>query len=349
MQLDSVRELKALLTQAVLAPMTAATSVRALSLSAGPIDARGALRNIALGVAQKGGTDFRLAVRLQRREMESSPHLDLITKQAKGEVDVRYVGRIQKVAKPAKLPASALNSLRVIVSATPWYQKRNRPLRIGSSVGHFKITAGTLGCFVRRRSDGEVLILSNNHVLANENDAKAGDAILQPGTIDGGTKAKDAVGKLAEFVKLKSAGTNLVDAAVASLKRGMKYDHKTLGDLGDLAGLGPAFLDAGAAVGKAGRTTGTTRGKVTAFELDNVVVGYDIGNLRFDDQIEVEGADDGPFCRGGDSGSLIVDADNKAVALLFAGGDFGGTNGQGLTYGNPIRRVLDALKVDLLY
>jgi len=33
------------------------------------------------------------------------------------------------------------------------------------------------------------------------------------------------------------------------------------------------------------------------FELDNVVVGYDIGNLRFDNQIEIEGADDGPSAR----------------------------------------------------
>jgi hypothetical protein len=37
--------------------------------------------------------------------------------------------------------------------------------------------------------------------------------------------------------------------------------------------------------------------------------------------------DAGPFSRGGDSGSLVVDADNKAVALLFAGGDQGGANG----------------------
>jgi hypothetical protein len=37
-----------------------------------------------------------------------------------------------------------------------------------------------------------------------------------------------------------------------------------------------------------------------------------------------------------------------AVALLFAGTDFGGTNDQGLTYANPLRAVLDALKVDLV-
>ena len=87
---------------------------------------------------------------------------------------------------------------------------------------------------------------------------------------------------------------------------------------------------------------------MSAFELDNVVVGFGIGVLKFDSQVEIEGADSGPFSQGGDSGSLIVDAGHRAVALLFAGSDLGGSNGQGLTYANPIRAVLDALKVDFL-
>jgi len=44
-----------------------------------------------------------------------------------------------------------------------------------------------------------------------------------------------------------------------------------------------------------------------------------------------------------------VDEELKAVALLFAGGDQGGSNGQGLTYANPIQTVLDTLKVDLAF
>jgi len=52
-------------------------------------------------------------------------------------------------------------------------------------------------------------------------------------------------------------------------------------------------------------------------------------------------------CRaGGDTGSLIVNAERCAVALLFAGSDHGGANGQGLTYANPIHTVLDALKIE---
>jgi hypothetical protein len=137
---------------------------------------------------------------------------------------------------------------------------------------------------------------------------------------------------------------------VAALDAGIKFNARSLAGLGgSLAGVGEPFLDDGTPVAKVGRTTATTRGKVTAFELDNVYVNYDIGNLRFDNQIEIEGDGNDPFSQGGDSGSLIVDADRKAVALLFAGGDVGGSNGKGLTYANPIDAILKALKIELLF
>ena len=56
----------------------------------------------------------------------------------------------------------------------------------GVSIGHYKVTAGTLGTIVKDRTTSELFILSNNHVLANCNDSVPGDAILQPGSIDGG-------------------------------------------------------------------------------------------------------------------------------------------------------------------
>lgn len=49
-----------------------------------------------------------------------------------------------------------------------------------------------------------------------------------------------------------------------------------------------------------------------------------------------------------DQGIDMVGKGKRGVALLFAGSDQGGANGQGLTYANPLRSVLDALKVDLV-
>lgn len=329
MELDSVRELKqSLIVSAVRAVEGAAGprhfGVAASRRSSAPIR-RGA---IALGASLKRGADFSLAVRVQQQGLEKSDLVENIRTKARGEVDVRYVGRVSK-------------------RATPWHQRQNRPLLIGGCIGHFKITAGTLGCFVRTVA-GKVMILSNNHVLANENAARKGDAILQPGPDDGGSKPGSVVAKLHAFITLKRRGTNLLDCAVAILEDGLSFDPRTLRGLGKLSGTAELTPDS-IRVAKVGRTTGKTRGRITAFELDNLVVSYDIGNLRFDNQIEIEGSGDRSFSDGGDSGSVIVNPDGKAVALLFAGSEEGGRNGKGLTYATPLHAVLSTLGVTLVF
>ncbi|MBZ0286629.1 MAG: S1 family peptidase [Anaerolineae bacterium] len=76
----------------------------------------------------------------------------------------------------------------------------------GVSIGHFKITAGTLGTIVTDTSTGEKLILSNNHVMANSNMASLGDPILQPGPTDGGHNPGDMVARLERFVQIHFIG-----------------------------------------------------------------------------------------------------------------------------------------------
>ena len=329
MKLDSARELKQTITARLLSQIETTIATRS-SFGRPTVPLRRATEpppSLALGVAPSG-RGYRLAVRVQKRAFQQSRELDFITKRARGEVDLRYVGRISK-------------------RATPWYQLRQRPLLAGCSIGHFAVTAGTLGCFVRVRDRSSVFVLSNNHVLANENRGKRGDAIVQPGVYDGGSVTDDVIATLGDFARLQKAEPNLIDCALGEIANGIEFNATKLRGLGKLAGLGEPFLDAGAAVSKLGRTTGVTDGKVTAFEMDNVVVGYDIGDLRFDNQVEIESSEDGPFSDGGDSGSLIVDAEKHGVALLFAGSDQGGSNGQGLTYANPLRAVLDALEVEL--
>ncbi|MBZ0293442.1 MAG: S1 family peptidase [Anaerolineae bacterium] len=89
--------------------------------------------------------------------------------------------------------------------ATP--RDRFRPtIPSGVSIGHYKITAGTLGTIVTDRISGEKLILSNNHVLANSNSAEIGDPILQPGPTDGGQNPADTVARLERFVRIRFPG-----------------------------------------------------------------------------------------------------------------------------------------------
>jgi hypothetical protein len=338
----------------------------ALAVGAKPFDALPAVqRSIALGVARHQNT-YRLAIRVQRQQLLKSPLVDKLVAEAKGEADVRLIGRIDKRggSRRASLPAPAAVRTRrvssgsrqrmiaVAAAVAPWFRQNQRPLLIGASVGHVDVTAGTIGAFVTR--GGKRCLLSNNHVLANEDLANPGDTIIQRGAFDGGKPASDAIGTLLTAVRLKPGGANFVDAAVAEIDEDIDFDINRLRELiggadRRLAGLGPEFLDEGQVVHKVGRTTGPTTGRVTAFDIDNVVVNYDIGNLRFDSQIEIEGTEDKAFSDGGDSGSLIVNGDMLAVALLFAGGDSGGSNGLGLTYANPIHRVLKDLKATLLF
>jgi S1-C subfamily serine protease len=294
--------------------------------------ARAIHRTLALGVAPGGQVGYRVAVRIQRREV-SHETIETIRRRAAGEIDVRYVGRIVKAA----------------AIAPDWTRARIRPMRIGLSVGHHAITAGTLGGFLRPATEepndsSALYLLSNNHVLADENRAQVGDVILQPGSYDGGVQPDDRVATLESFVPVEPEAVNTVDCAMARVDDDVAVDVARLGDDAVLAGVTDLVESGEDRVTKTGRTTGLTEGRVTAFELDNVVVGYDRGNLRFDNQLEIESATDAPFSQGGDSGSLIVTAsDRLAAGLLFAGSDQGGRGDAGLTYANPITAVTDAL------
>src|SRR2546422_1198252 len=84
---------------------------------------------------------------------------------------------------------------------------RWRPAPGGVSVGHVRITAGTLGAVVR--AGGRRVVLSNNHVLAASNNARIGDLILQPGPADSGTR-EDAIATLERFVEIRF-GQSTVD------------------------------------------------------------------------------------------------------------------------------------------
>jgi S1-C subfamily serine protease len=200
-------------------------------------------------------------------------------------------------------------------------KQRFRPAMGGFSVGHYKITAGTIATCVYDVAPfpgipSRYYILSNNHVLANSNNARIGDPILQPGPYDGGTVPGDVIARLFRFVPIKfktptSAPINYVDAAIAegdfhNLNReiywiGYVQQVNSIPKVGDI-------------VEKTGRTTNFTTGKITAIDA-TVDVNYGGGLVaRFGKQIITTA-----MSAGGDSGSLVCDIKEGAVGLLFAG------------------------------
>ncbi|UCD98570.1 MAG: hypothetical protein JSV42_16705 [Chloroflexota bacterium] len=247
---------------------------------------------------------------------------------------------------------------------------RWRPAPGGVSIGHYKVTAGTLGAVARDRNTGKRLILSNNHVIANSNDAAPGDQILQPGPIDGGSRDSDTIAFLDRFCpiqftlepstceiadtyaqlgnflaaligskhrlqsqKFNPQAVNLVDAAVAKPVNDDDVLDEIL-EIGEINGIAEGSL--GMSIRKSGRTTSFTTGQINLINA-TVDVSYGGGRTaRFENQLV-----SGPISQGGDSGSLLVAGDSqRAVGLLF-----GGSNQS--TIFNPIQAVLDCLEVDI--
>jgi len=258
------------------------------------------------------------------------------------------------IASAAGVSAAAAGEVPVtvvptgLIDAQP-HRFRMRPAPGGISVGHYKITAGTFGCLSRGRTaprSSRLMILSNNHVLANSNAANINDCIAQPGPADGGKCPADQVAVLESFVRILFGGaTNYVDCAT-----GWAWSDRVRKELMYLSGSTPVYFGVsstpiapavGMTVGKTGRTTQLTQGRITAVGVA-VNVNYGAaGVAHFKDQMAIQ-RPGGTFSAGGDSGSLIWTYDNarRPVGLLFAGG--GGT-----TFANRITRVLDALQINL--
>ena len=258
-----------------------------------------------------------------------------------------------------------VGDIRAQISRT----SRHRPAPGGISLGHTRVTAGTFGCVVRDRATGAALLLSNNHVLADCNRGQPGDAILQPGTADGGREPEDVIAALDRFGEIQFTrqpatcplaswfvravnalaawggfhhrleawredplAVNRIDAAVAR----PNDEDDVLADvleIGPISGTRPAEL--GLRVRKCGRSSGLTTGEISVLET-TITVGYGDSTARFGGQIVTT-----PMSRSGDSGSVLVEAGgHRAVGLLFAGSDLA-------TIYNPIDDVLRALAVEL--
>ncbi|MEN5075953.1 hypothetical protein ABE437_19205 [Isoptericola cucumis] len=295
---------------------------------------------LSLGLAPQSGGGYGIAVRYRLGVPTARAFVRRVTAEVGPQVDVRRTGRIRTLegkARPRPPVATALAAGET---------DRVRPLRPGVSIAHVDVTAGTLGAFVARADEPDArYVLSNFHVLAGSPSAQEGDVVLQPGPADGGRDPADRVGTLSQVAPLAPGEPATVDAALALLDDGVGTDPAY--PVGRVTTTAEAV--GRESVAKIGRTTALTAGTVTAIELDDVVVGYgdELGVLSFDGQIEVESTGEGPFSRGGDSGSLVYREDGVALGLLFAGSETGGTNGTGLTYCNPIDAVLATLGVTL--
>jgi hypothetical protein len=248
-------------------------------------------------------------------------------------VDVEESGVFRSLLKrPAQRSKSG------VVMPNP--RVRHRPAKPGCSIG-FRIAgdafvmAGTFGALVK--TTRAIYVLSNNHVLADENRLPLQSPIYQPALMDKGRISQDKLAELTRFVRLRSDRYNQVDAAIATplVKTSVARDVLHIG-----APHGTAVAALDMMVHKFGRTSSYTLGRITSIDTD-VTVEYETAEFTFEHQIIIRGSGASMFSDSGDSGSIILERDtNAAVGLLFGGSP-------SYTIANHIAKVLQSLRVKM--
>jgi len=266
---------------------------------------------------------------------------DLIPDMINGiPVDVVEIGNVHALIESARETVDAPRPIKPRSTT-----KRYRPLEAGTSATHYQSTACTLNGLWREKSTGKLLIASNNHCFGRENNAKLGDAILQPSPYDGGIYPDDKVGEFYKCVEIKFGDFkcsirnffhrfyrkmrshelffNKVDIAFATLGC-PKPCQKTCDPInvkcaakiyGIGLPIGKRLPDLNQQVQKVGRTTGKTIGTVVSTSWTGTV-RYSRGTATFIDCILVSGKN---FSLGGDSGSPVLDLNGNYIGALFAG------------------------------
>lgn len=287
---------------------------------------------ISLTKSQLGNRDIDAVIAIQNRhtdELLSKPGVigTATTMLPDGGYAVKILA---KDAAAIKGLPQFLENAPVVVEVTGeiralTFSDRYRPVTMGVSGGNINdrtkkgvyiyCSGGTIGAVVYK--SGKSYFLSNNHVFARENKAAIGEDIVQPGLIEVNCSqiTNDVVADLSQFVTItfKRNANNKVDAAIAEIRPTISYTPATE------CGYTPSSTivsnpSIGLQVKKCGRTTEYTEGQVTGVNV-TVLISYSSGTARFVNQIQFSDMSD-----SGDSGSLIVTkADNKPVALLFAG------------------------------
>ena len=228
------------------------------------------------------------------------------------------------------MKSKRLEALSLALEMRPKKEERVgkwRPIPGGVSIGHYLVTAGTNAVRVWGVGKKE-LLLSNAHVFAPHwLGAEIGDPVLQPGPYDGGELGADECGVVYDFIPITFTGINYADAALVEPKADVRGDILDIGEVN-----GVANAEKGMKIKKSGRTCGYREGEVIDTGVA-VKVLYEDRIAIFYDQIITS-----PIVEPGDSGSLAVSKDNKAVGLFFAGSDEE-------SVASPIKYIIRALNI----
>lgn len=246
----------------------------------------------------------------------------------------------------------------------------HRPLKAGIAISTDSTSYGTLGWF-GKLTDGTVVMLTNKHVLYDETNVTdtrklktAQPQVGDPSTCCCCTCGSDnVIGESIVGVRdISPPSDTSVDCAIAKVNADvasnivLRITNDATTEVLSVRGTATAVV--GDAVKKIGARSGFTKGSVVHIGDIAVTAATDAGGttiairrgqvLIIPDATETyqvkEGVCKFAFSNSGDSGAVILNADNKIIALNW-GGDRT-TNVVGITIACHIQNVLDKLSAN---
>jgi hypothetical protein len=320
--------------------------------------------HVSVGLKEKNGrvTD-QLCVRVYVSEKKSKEEVstaELIPAEIHGiPTDVNTVGQFE-----FQLDNTLYRPIKGGIQIT------NRIVDINAAGTGRQISRGTLGCVAIDNTDNAPVVLSNWHVLY-ANTGADGENVFQPAptTLPPVTalqlpfRPPDDTDKIG--VNRRSKITNKVDGAIAAIDVsscchccGIHYSNEINGL--SVAGrpakntiVGDQVVVSGMTVFKVGQQTLRTEGVVIDDNHPSFSITLGGTSYTFAGQIAIQHIDPTKmFSDHGDSGSAVINLDNKIVGLIFAGGKNVTVKGAlrpFVSIANHIGDVLSALNIRIDY
>jgi len=249
-------------------------------------------------------------------------------------------------------------------------QVTNRIIDVNDAGTNTQISRGTLGCIAIDNTDNAPVMLSNWHVLC-ANTGKNGDKVFQPAPtslppvslLDLPLPPADDTDKIG--IVRRNKVNDKVDAAIASVDVsscchccGIHYTNEINGL--SVAGrpprntiVGDERAVSGMTVFKVGQSTLRTEGVVVDDNHPSFSITREGSTYSFTGQIAIRNVDNSlPFSNHGDSGSVVINLENKIVGLIFAAGrnvPVHGVQQPFVSIANHIGDVLTALNIRIKY
>lgn len=230
---------------------------------------------------------------------------------------------------PDEIHGVKTDVLTVTIDTPQADTSKYRPIKGGIQIGNGSGEVGTLGCLARRNAGGDVVVVSNHHVLLAGDVTVADD--VDVGQPDYSACCCCGCNKIGKVLDGDIGG--LVDCAIASVDSDVERVHQ-IAEIGAVAGTDTAVV--GDVVRKRGRTSGLTSGSV----IDVSYVTSSTAGHSFTDQIRIAPSGTGPFVSPGDSGSAVVDEANNVVGIVW-----GASNNRGTA--SKIANVMSAMDINI--